>query len=448
MQHGASGGSESFGQTLRRLREAQGLSLRALAAAVSYSASWLSRIENDLAEPTIDLASACDQELGAGGGLAALAAQGHPQEGDDRRAWLPRPAQLPPGAGPSFVGREGELAQLDRFLDVAVHAQSVMTAVIDGPPGVGKTALAIRWAHQVSPRFPDGVLFSDLKGFTPQDQPVHPSKVLEDFLTALGVPARAIPPSTEQRSAMMRSLVDGRRILVLLDNAVDAAQVEPLLLGAAGCAVVVASRRRLTELTVHDGASRVALGPMPLGESVALLTGTIGARARLESEAVQVLARRCAHLPLALRIAAERVVAHPHLRVEDLVADLAGEEQRLDVLSADQLAVRTAFSWSYRELSREDTETARVFRLLGLFPGKHITVDTTAALTDRSADSAGDLLERLERVHLVERTGHNRWAMHDLLRVYAAQQAVKEDSELDRQAAVRRLEKRRVHAVD
>jgi tetratricopeptide (TPR) repeat protein len=447
-QSNVDGGAASFGPTLKRLREGRGLSLRALAAAISYSASWLSRIENGLVAPSMALAGACDEALEAGGRLVDLAVQEQEQEGDEPRAWVPRPAQLPAGAGPNFVGRTGELAQLDRFLESADRAQSVMTVVIDGLPGVGKTALAIRWAHQVSHRFPEGVLFTDLRGFASQGQRADPWEVLAYFLTALGVPGQAIPSGIEQRAAMMRSLVDGQRILVVLDNASDAAQVEPLLLGAAGCAVVVTSRRRLAELAVHEGASRVALGPMLPEDSVALLTGAIGERAGADAEAVSVLARRCAHLPLALRIAAERVVAHPHLRVAELAADLTGEAQRLDVLAADQLAVRTAFSWSYRELSWEDAEAARAFRLLGLSPDNRITIDVAAALADRSRNVAGDLLERLERVHLVEQTARDSWSMHELLRVYAARQAVEEDSAHYRSAAVRRLVERYVHLAD
>lgn len=447
MQFTADDGSATFGRTLRRLREERGLSLRALAAAVNFSPSWLSRVENELVAPSMGLARACDEALEAGGVLIDRAAREQGPEVDDPRAWVPRPAQLPPGAGSAFAGRSRELVELDRVLELAERVQSVMTVVIDGPPGVGKTALAIRWAHQVSHRFAEGVLFTDLEGFGSQEQRADPGQVLENFLIALGVPAQAIPSSTDQRATLMRSVTDGQRILVVLDNAADASQVEPLLLGAAGCAVVVTSRRRLMEVTVTEGASRVALGPMRPEDSVALLTAAIGERAHAEAEATQLLAQRCAHLPLALRIAAEWVVAHPDLRVADLAADLTGDTQPLDVLAAGQVAVRTAFSWSYRELIRDDSEAARLFRLLGLLPGR-ITIEAAAALVDQPRRVARGLLERLEGVHLVEQPRRGSWSMHDLLRAYAAQQAAEEDPVPERATAVRRLVERYVHTAD
>ncbi len=425
-----------FGQLLRRWREERGLSLRQLAAQVNYSPGWLSKIETGAGEPTVELARACDKALDAGGDLIALAqarAQGIGRDG------VPQPVQVPPGAGAGFVGREPELAALDGLLEAARSAGTVMTVAIDGPPGVGKTALAIRWAHRVAGQFPDGVLFTDLHGFAPQARRTEPAHVLEGFLAALGVPADAIPPDTEQRAAMMRSIVAGRRVLVVADNAADSAQVEPLVLGAAGCAVLVTSRRRLTGLALRHGAAQVALGPMPPPDSVALVTAVIGERAAAEPEAGRLLTQRCAHLPLALRIAAERGAARPRHRVAELAADLTADAQRLDVLEAgedDSLAVQAAFSWSYRQIDRA---SARMYRLLGLHPGPRIGVRAAAALAGLPVAQTRRLMQRLESVHLVEASVPDAWSMHDLLRLYAARQAHEEELGPEREAAVRRL---------
>ncbi|WP_181785433.1 tetratricopeptide repeat protein [Streptomyces phytophilus] len=434
----------SFGQALRQMRRAQGLSLRALAARAAYSPGWLSRVENELVEPTVELAQVCDEALEAGGRLYQLALR---TQEEDPREWAPRPAQLPPGAGPGFVGRTRELTQLDWHLDRAEHAGTVMITVIDGPPGAGKTALAVRWAHQVNHRFPDGVLFTDLGGFSPAEQRATPHGVLENFLAALGVPARSIPPGIEQRGALLRSLVHGRRILIVADNAADNSQVRPLLLGAPGCAVVVTSRRRLTELAVHDSAARVALGPMPSEESVVLLSAAIGARADGEPHATRQLAQRCAHLPLALRIAAERLAAHPQMRVSDLVADLTGGAHRLDALATDQVTVRTAISWSYRQLAYEDPETARLFRLLSLLP-ERVTVDAVVAASGQPQSEVHQRLERLEAMHLIEVGTGESWIMHELLRSYARNMTVEEDSPYDRAAIIRRMVEWYVHTAD
>ncbi|KAB8166407.1 helix-turn-helix domain-containing protein [Streptomyces sp. 3MP-14] len=442
MQLSSDGGTATFGPSVRRWREARGLSQRRLAAAVHVSPGWLSRIENGFSEPTMGLARACDEVLGAGGELVALAVVGERDVGLER---LPRPAQLPAGAGATFVGRTHELAELDQLLELAARAGTVMTVLIDGLPGAGKTALAVRWAHQVSHRFDGGVLFADLKGFALSGERADPGEVLEGFLLALGVAAGSIPASTAQRAGLMRSLADGRRLLVVVDNAGTYEQVAPLLLGAAGCAVVVTSRRRLRGLTVNDGAVRIALGPMLPEGSIELLTATIGERARLEPESVRLLAQRCGHLPLALRIAAERVVASPRHRVAELASDLIRDSARLDVLAADELAVRSAFSCSYRDL---DPEARRTFRLLGLFPGSDIAVEAAAALVDRPSWVARGLLEQLASMHLAEETAWDGWGVHDLLRVYAARLAEEEDPAPERAGAVRRLVEWYVHTAD
>lgn len=422
---------ESFGQALRWWRDHRELSLRQLAAAVHYSPGWISRIENGHVEPRLDLARACERVLEADGQLVAML---HDEERGAAR--IPRPFQLPPGAGALFVGREEELKWLDREFEGAAGSGTVMTVVIEGPPGVGKTALATRWGHQVRPRFDGGVLFADLKGLELAERRAEPGEVLERFLLALRVPAEAIPPDVESRSALLRSVADGQRILMVLDDAADSAQVEPLLLSTLGCVVVVTSRQRLVELSVREAAARLVLGAMSPEDSTALLTSAIGERASGHREEVRRLADRCGHLPLALRLAAERITAHPYMSVADMVAGLAPDAARLEVLAADEVAVRTALDQSYRAL---DTDEARMFRALGTLPGRRISLEPAAAVGGFSQARSYRLLSRLERRHLVERTSAGTWTMHDLLKTFAARQAEAEDTRQEREAAVARL---------
>ncbi|MDT0307276.1 tetratricopeptide repeat protein [Streptomyces sp. DSM 44917] len=431
------GENRAFGKALRQRREERGLSLRRLGAAISYSPGWLSRVETGAAEPTLQLAQACDAELQAEGKLLALARAALA----GREGW-PRPAQLPAGAAATFVGRQEQLDALDRLWEQAQAASSVMTAVIDGPPGAGKSALAIHWGHRMASAFPDGVLFTDLRGYGPDDHagagPLDPEPVLEGFLTALGVPADSVPTGLEERSGMLRSVVQGRRVLLVLDNAADSRQVEPLLLGAPGCAVLVTSRRRLTGVAVRSGAQHLALGAMPPEESQALLAAAIGPRAHADPQALRTLAQRCAHLPLALRIAAERVAVRGEAGVAELAAQLSAEPRRLDLLTAtgDEAAVQAAFSWSYRTLPPPH---AKLFRLLGLHPARRISIPAAAALADAEPEETRRRIEHLADAHLLEEAEHGGYALHDLLRVYAASRAAAEDSQQERDAARQRL---------
>ncbi|MDT0321431.1 helix-turn-helix domain-containing protein [Streptomyces millisiae] len=421
-----------FGATLRRLRDERGLTLRKLANLAHYSAGWLSKVETGTGEPTLELAQACDDALEAGGELVALARarlSGSTQEG------VPRPAQLPAGAGAMFVGRERELELLDEHLELAKSAGTVMTVAIDGPAGAGKTALAIRWAHRVAHEFPDGVLFADLRGFVARGKRADPGGVIDGFLTALGVPVDGIPSSIEQRAAMMRSAAAGKRLLVVLDNAASGLQVRPMLLGAQGCAVVITSRRRMTGLVLRDGAARLTIGPMEPAESQAVLTTAIGSQAEDETEAIRALAEQCAHLPLALRVAAEKVAARASYRVADLVGDLA--TKNLDVLTMDENDfVHEAISSSYRQV---DPPAARMFRLLGLHPGPDIDLGAAAALAGQPFTTVQRLMERLEGVHLVEGKARGTWHLYEPLRAYAARCVLEDEPPESRDAAIQRL---------
>lgn len=365
-----------------------------------------------------------------------------------RKTAMAVPRQLP-AAIPNLVGRTTELATLTRILDKsAERSAAVVISVIAGTAGIGKTALAVHWAHQVRDRFPDGQLYVNLRGYDP-GPPLTPGQALDGFLRALDVPGRKIPASMAERAALYRSLLDGRRMLVLLDNASTSEQVRPLLPGSPDCLAVVTSRSRLSGLAVRDGAHRVSLEPLPLAESIMLLRHIIGA-ARVDAElnVAAELARQCAYLPLALRIAAERVARHPGSTLADLTRELANERDRLDMLVTgddDTAAARVVLSWSYRALP---PATARMFRLLGLHVGPDISVPATAALAGTTIAQARQLLDRLAGEHLLEETGRDRYRFHDLLRVYAAERAATEETDHDRDNAVRRLLAWYLHTAD
>ena len=352
------------------------------------------------------------------------------------------PRQLPVDVG-HFTGRGAELAKLDVLLaqdDIARPAAMVISAVA-GTAGVGKTALVVHWAHRVRDCFPDGQLFMNLRGYDP-GLPMTAERALEGFLRALNVPVERIPTGLEARAALYRSLLDGRRVLIVLDNANTAEQVRPLLPGSPTCRVVVTSRSRLSGLIARDGASRVTMDLLPPAEAIALLRDVIGVtRVAAEPAATAELAKRCAYLPLALRIAAERAVTHPHITLADLAGELAVEHDRLDLLAADEeedeaTAMRAVFSWSYQALP---SEAARAFRLLGLHAGPDISAPAVAALTNTTPTQARRPLETLVGTHLVQEIGRDRYRFHDLMRVYAAECAKAEETDQDRNAAVRRV---------
>ncbi|OLB74135.1 MAG: hypothetical protein AUI14_24510 [Actinobacteria bacterium 13_2_20CM_2_71_6] len=349
------------------------------------------------------------------------------------------PRQLPLDAF-GFTGRAAELAELDAVLDTAGRELSaVVISAVSGTGGVGKTALAVHWAQRVAHRFPGGQLYVDLRGYDP-DQPLDPADVLSGFLRALGVPGNQVPYDVAERAARYRTLVAGRRMLVLLDNAHSADQVRLLLPGTPSCFVVVTSRDSLAGLVARHGALRLDLDLLPSGDAVALLRTLVGARIDAEPAAAVALAQRCARLPLALRLAAEIAVARPSSTVEGLAAELADEHRRLDLLDAGadgRTAVRGVFSWSYRRLPEP---AARLFRLLGLHPGQDIDSYAVAALAGEQLDRARSLADVLVRAHLVDRTPDQRLRMHDLLRAYAAELAEREPASARDAASTRLLD--------
>ncbi|MGW4526432.1 tetratricopeptide repeat protein [Amycolatopsis sp. NPDC004378] len=336
----------------------------------------------------------------------------------------PVPAQLPPAVA-GFTGRHDELAALDAAADPA----AVAVLAICGTAGVGKTALAVRWAHRVAARFPDGQLHVDLQGFDPGGV-VPVEEALRGFLTAFGVTERQ-PGTLPEQVALYRSLTAGKRVLVVLDNARDAAHVRPLLPAGPGSAVVVTSRDGLVGLVARDGARRIGLDVLARDEAVELLRQLIGDRIAGPAE-LEDLAAHCARLPLALRVAAELVVRRGRVGLEDL----ADERQRLDLLEAGAdaaTAVRAVFSWSERHLP---PEANRLFWLLGLHPGQDAGSDAVAALAGAGGRR---LLDVLAGAHLVEATGTDRWRMHDLLRAFARERAQQQLDEADRHRALENL---------
>jgi tetratricopeptide (TPR) repeat protein len=371
--------------------------------------------------------------LSADPAVAATGPVRHAEAGPQRV----NPRELP-SAVPDFTGRSAELESLTGLLDRSGELGTVVISAIGGTAGVGKTALALHWAHQVTGHFPDGQLYVNLRGYDP-GQPVQPGDALAGFLRALGVRGTEIPADLDERAARYRSLVAGRRMLVVLDNAGSAEQVRPLLPGSATCVTVVTSRNSLAGLVARDGARRLELDVLAEAEAVGLLRALIGDRVDAEPDAATMLAARCCRLPLALRVAAELAVARPGESLTFLAAELAGLGRRLDLLDADgdsRSAVRAVFSWSYLRL---DPDAARAFRLAGLHPGPDFDRFTVAALAATSPESAGSTLEQLARAHLIQPAAHGRYAMHDLLRAYARELAEAEDGTDGGRAALTRL---------
>jgi DNA-binding SARP family transcriptional activator/tetratricopeptide (TPR) repeat protein len=335
------------------------------------------------------------------------------------------PRQLPAGVG-FFAGRKGELKALDELLSLAGDPGwpgSVVVAAVGGMAGVGKTALAVHWARTVADRFPDGQLYVDLRGYDPDGTPVTSTVVTAWFLGALGVPPPAIPADAQARAGLYRSVLADRRVLIVLDNARDAAQVRPLLAGGPGCLVVVTSRSSLAGLAATDGARLVRLGVLDEQEAMRLLAARLGPeRAASEPAAVADLIRLCAGLPLALAVMAARAAESPDLPLATQAAALASEPSMLDALdsSDEATSVRAVFSWSCRQLS---DPAARMFALLGVHFGPDISLAAAASLGGIGAPQARAALAELVSASLVAEHQPGRYMLHDLLRAYAAEQA-------------------------
>ena len=333
------------------------------------------------------------------------------------------PRQLPVGTR-HFTGRVAELSALDTLVNEAAGtAGTVVISAIGGTAGVGKTALALRWAHQVAGQFPDGQLYVNLRGFGPAGRPVSAAVAIRGFLDGLGVAAEQIPADLDAQAALYRSLLSGKRVLVLLDNARDSEQVRPLLPGSPSCLVVVTSRRQLTGLATAEGAHLLTLDVLSDVEAHELLSLRLGAdRLGAEPKAAAALIELCARLPLALAIAGARVSGRPRFGLGALVEELQDAQRRLDALDAGDTSasLRAVFSWSLASLP---APAARMFGLLGLHPGPDITTPASASLAGVSLPQARSALNQLAEAHLITEHAPGRFSLHDLLRAYAVEQA-------------------------
>ncbi|MET8882656.1 AfsR/SARP family transcriptional regulator [Streptomyces rubiginosohelvolus] len=341
-----------------------------------------------------------------------------------------KPAQLP-ATVPDFTGRSAFVTELSSQLATAEGSVMAVSAVA-GIGGVGKTTLAVHVAHQARRHFPDGQLYVDLQGAGARA--AEPETVLGSFLRALGTADSAIPDTLDERAALYRSTLDGRRILILLDNAHDAAQIRPLLPGTPGCAALVTSRVRMVDLA---GAHLVDLDVMSPEEALQLFTRIVGAeRVGSERKAALDVVAACGFLPLAIRIAASRLAARRTWTVSVLAAKLADERRRLDELQAGDLAVKATFELGYGQL---EPAQARAFRLLGLADGPDISLAAAAALLNLDPHAAEDLLEALVDTSLVESAAPGRYRYHDLVRLYARACAERDERAVERESALSRL---------
>jgi DNA-binding SARP family transcriptional activator/Tfp pilus assembly protein PilF len=347
------------------------------------------------------------------------------------------PAQLPAAAA-GFAGRWQHLKQLDELL--ADGDRGVRIAAISGMAGVGKTTLAVHWAHQARDRLPDGQLYVNLRGFEASGSAVRPAEALRGFLEALRVPPAEIPAGVAAQAGLYRSLTAARRMLILLDNALDAQQVRTLLPGGTGSMVLVTSRHQLPGLIAAEAAQPMLVEPLTTVEAHDMLTRRLGpARLATDPVAVDEIVNRCAGLPLALAIVAARAAIHPDFPVAAIAAELpAAGDAPLDALTGGDEAtdLRAVFSWSYRALS---PPAARVFRLLGLHPGPDLSAPAAASLAGLPVAQVRRLLTDLTGAHLIWQHAPDRYAFHDLLRAYATELARAEDSEQERHAAQCRL---------
>lgn len=353
------------------------------------------------------------------------------------------PAQLP-SATPVFTGRDAELARLDAILPGPAQIGSARPAaavisVVSGTAGVGKTELAVQWGHRVADRFPDGQLYVNLRGFDAGGPAVSPGEALRAFLEALGGPASRIPREMPAQAALYRSLLAGKRVLVVLDNARDVEQVRPLLPGSPGCVTVVTSRSTLTGLVASEGAYLITLDLLTAASARDLLVGRLGLdRVAGEPHAADGIIAGCARLPLALTIAAARAAASPAFPLTVFATELHAASRALDPFQDSDICtdLRAVFSWSYRALS---ADAARMFRQLGLHAGPDIAVAAAASLTSVTSARARVLLSELTRAHLLAEHRPGRYAFHDLLRAYATELASSCDDEPVRAAATRRM---------
>jgi tetratricopeptide (TPR) repeat protein/transcriptional regulator with XRE-family HTH domain len=441
----AADSQRNFGEAVHRRRVAAGLTQEELAERCGLSVRAISNLERGKAtrprRSTVSLLTAVlgsddpDPDLGPG-------------RPEPARAGPAPPRQLP-AALPHFVGRDRELAELTAAAERAGHGPpgTVVIAAIIGTAGVGKTALAVQWAHRLASRFPDGQLYINLGGFGPSATLVPADEAIRRFLQALGIAPEQVPARPDAREDLYRSMLASRRTLIVLDNAHDARQVRPLLPGHSGCVVVVTSRSQLAGLVAVEGAHPVTLDVLAETEARTLLALRLGAeRVAADGAVVTELIRLCARLPLALAIAAARATLNPGHPLAALVGELRDVRGRLDALDAGEAAssAATVFSWSYRSLT---PVAARMFRLLSVHPGPDISAAAAASLTGLPEQEAHRVLAELVSSSLLTEQVLGRFTYHDLLRTFAVRVAETDEPRAGRDAAIRRVLDFYVHSA-
>jgi tetratricopeptide (TPR) repeat protein/transcriptional regulator with XRE-family HTH domain len=418
----------AFGALLRRHREAVGLTQEELAERSGLSVRAISDLERGrTSRPYRRSVASLAGGLGLDDDAAAdllRTARRRTAAGSFARLDVPR--QLP-AALPNFTGRADETKALDELLEET--AGMVVICAISGMAGIGKTALAVHWARRVAERFPDGQLYVNLRGFDPSGSPTPSEQAIHGLLAAFGIAAEQMPSDIDAAASLYRTTVAGRRLLILLDNARDAAQVRPLLPGTPGCLVLVTSRHTLAGL-VADGARLLSLDVLTTDESRQFLIRRLGpARIAAEPDAVIELIAACARLPLALAVVAARAAVRPEFSLATLAAELQDARLRLSALNTGDpsTSVPAVFSWSFQQLS---AGAARMFRLLGVHPGPDVSAPAAASLAEVSREEARTLLAELCAGYLLTEHVAGRFTFHDLLRAYACQLA-KTDPEHD-----------------
>ncbi|CAL9354592.1 Regulatory protein AfsR [Streptomyces sp. enrichment culture] len=368
----------------------------------------------------------------------ATGEQGGPSSSPVRYAMPVRPAQLPPDVC-AFSGRVEELDHLRSALHMAgKHASPPVVTVIGGMAGVGKTTLAVHWAHQVAHRFPDGQLFVDLRGFHPAGRAMSASEAMRFLLEGLGVPARSVPADIDSQAALYRSLLAGKRVLIILDNARDAGQILPLLPGGPGSLVIVTSRRQLYGLVASEGALVLTLGPPNEQDALQFLARRLGTdRITGAHQAATEIVRTCGRLPLALAIVSARAMLNPTHSLASIASGLRSAQGSLDGFAVDPpLAdARSAFSWSLEALS---AGALRMFRLLALHPGPDCSIEAAASLAGEDIAQARGSLSELVQAHLVVEAVPGRFSCHELLRSYGTELNQEQDAD-ETQSAKQRL---------
>ncbi|WP_051761840.1 ATP-binding protein [Microbispora rosea] len=422
----------SFAEVLRRHRHAARLTLEQLAEASGVSARSLSNMERGRSRgpqhrTVTALADALALDESARKQLVELARDGRLRDHWTRPTGL---CALPRSVG-DFTGRAAELAWTNELVHAGASPGAAGIGLITGPAGLGKTTFAVRAAHTLRADFPDGVFFLDLFGMS--SQPVAAGEALALLLRAFGVADHEVPKDVPDRASLYRSLLEGKRVLVVLDNAASEEQIRPLLPGGSHGRVLITSRRLLAGL---EGVRRLSLGPLPLAEATELLTGILGDRSASDGEpALTQLAQLCGGLPLALRIIGNRLVSRPGWSAAELAARLANEERRLEQLSAGDLKIANAFGMSYEQLA---TSARRVFRWLALVPGRDFDAALAAVAGGISAEDAWDALDELVDLGLLQDGASGRYRFHDLVRLFARDRLQAEDTAAERDALIER----------